>query len=158
MDSKFLEFWGNYLLAASKGQQQLEDLNKWIQQGFSGFEALTSMFKNFYGLEQPRRQDADSAIDWQSVTADFSKSYNAYLDLMGMVPQGKYQELEKKYTALQKKVTDREDTIRVLRDLLAEKGTYQGETTKVFQDLVNKQVDAFETFMKSVATAAREEE
>ena len=158
MDSKFLEFWGNYLLAAAKGQQQLEDLNKWIQQGFSGFEALTGMFKNFYGLEQPRRQDADSAIDWQSVTADFSKSYNAYLDLMGMVPQGKYRELEQKYTALQKRVADREDTIKVLRNLLAEKGTYQGETTKVFQDLVNKQVDAFDTFMKSMATAVKEEE
>jgi hypothetical protein len=47
MDSQFLEFWGNYLLAAAKGQKQLEDLNQWIRQGFSGFEELTAMLKKF---------------------------------------------------------------------------------------------------------------
>ena len=153
MDREFLEFWGNYLLAAARGQKQLEDLNQWIQQGFSGFEELTAMFKKFYGLESPSGEDADSSKKWQNAAADFRNSFNAYLDLLGMVPKSEYQALEQKFDALQKKVAEQENTIQVLRKLLAEKGTYQGETTRVFQELVNKQAEAFETLMKGMAAA-----
>ena len=31
MDSRFLEFWGNYMLAAAKGQQQIDDLYKLLK-------------------------------------------------------------------------------------------------------------------------------
>jgi len=158
MDRHFLEFWGNYLLAAAKGQKQLEDLNQWIRQGFSGFEELTAMFKKFYGLEQPRREDSEAARAWQNAAAEFRNSFNAYLGLMGLVSKDEYQTLEQKYAALQKKVTDQEETIKTLRKLLSEKGTYQGETVKVFQDLVNQQAEAFETFMKSIAAASKDEE
>jgi uncharacterized coiled-coil protein SlyX len=158
MDRHFLEFWGNYLLAAAKGQKQLEDLNQWIRQGFSGFEELTAMFQKFYGLEQPRREDADASRAWQNAAAEFRSSFDAYLNLMGLVPKDKYQTLEQKYAALQKKIADQEETIKTLRKLLSEKGTYQGETVKVFQDLVNEQAEAFETFMKSIAAAAKDEE
>ena len=158
VDSKFLEFWGNYLLAAAKGQQQLEDLNKWIRQGFSGFEELTAMFNKFYGLEHPsRHQDAGSIQAWQNAAADFRTAFNAYLNLMGMVPQDEYQALEQKCAALQKKVADQKDTINVLRTLLAEEGTYQGQTAKVLQDLVNKQAEAFETLMKGFAAISRDD-
>ncbi len=158
MDSQFLEFWGNYLLAAAKGQKQLEDLNQWIRQGFSGFEELTAMLKKFYGIEHPRNNDADSTKAWQNAAADFQNSFNTYLTLMGLIPQEKYRALEQKYTALQNKVAELEDTIKLLRNLLAEKGTYQGETTKVFQDLVNRQAEAFETLMQSISTADKNEE
>jgi hypothetical protein len=89
MDRQFLEFWGNYLLAAARGQKQLEDLNQWIRQGFSGFEELTAMFKKFYGLENPRMQDSDSTRAWQNAAADFRNSFNAYLNLMGLVRAAK---------------------------------------------------------------------
>ena len=158
MDSKFLEFWGNYLLAAARGQKQLEDLNQWIRQGFSGFEDLTAMLKKFYGIEPPRNNDADSTNAWQNAAADFQNSLDSYLTLMGLIPQEKYQALEQKYAALQNKVAELEDTIKVLRGLLAEKGTYQGETTKVFQDLVNRQAEAFETLMQSISAADKDEE
>jgi phage I-like protein len=157
MDRHFLEFWGNYLLAAAKGQKQLEDLNQWIRQGFSGFEELTAMFQKFYGLEQPRREDSDTARAWRNAAADFRSSLDAYLNLMGLVPKDKYQTLEQKYAALQKKIADQEETIKTLRKLLSEEGTYQGETVKVFQDLVKKQADAFEALMQSIAPAAKEE-
>jgi hypothetical protein len=157
MDRNFLEFWGNYLLAAARGQKQLEDLNQWIRQGFSGFEELTAMFKKFYGLEQPRNEDSDTTQAWQNAAADFRNSFNAYLNLMGLVPKDKYQALEQKYAALQKIVAEQEDAIKILRKLLAEEGTYQGETVKVFQDLVNKQADAFETLMKNLNDAAADE-
>ena len=157
MDSQFLEFWGNYLLAAARGQKQLEDLKQWMRQGFGGFEELTAMFKKYYGLEHPRNQSADYNKVWQNAAADFQNSLNDYFNLMGAVPQAKYRTLEQNYAALQKKVADQEKTIRVLRELLAEKGTYQEKTSKVFQDLVKKQADAFKTLMKNMADAAKEE-
>ena len=158
MDRQFLEFWGNYLLAAAKGQQQLDDLNQWIHQGFSGFEELTALFKKFYGLERPPKENTDSAIAWQNAAASFRDSFNAYLELMGVVPRDKYQALEQKYAAIKIKVADQEETIKVLRNLLAEEGTYQGETVKVYQNLVKKQSDAFETLMKNLTPVAKDEE
>jgi len=158
MDSQFLEFWGNYFLAAAKGQKQLEDLSQWIRQGFSGFEELTAMLKKFYGVEPPRNNDADSTKAWQNAAAEFQNSFDTYLTLMGLIPQEKYRALEQKYTALQNKTAEMEDTIKVLRNLLAEKGTYQGETTKVFQDLVNRQAEAFETLMQSISAADKDKE
>jgi len=157
MDRQFLEFWGHYLLAAAKGQKQLEDMNQWLRQGFSGFEELTAMFKKVYGLERPSTENSDSAKAWETAAAGFRNSFNAYLDLMGVVPRDKYQALEQTCGLLQKKVADQEETIRVLRSLLTEEGTYQGETVKVLQNLVNKQSDAFETLMKSL-TAGTEDE
>ena len=157
MDRQFLEFWGNYLLAAAKGQKQLEDLNQWIRQGFSGFEELTAMFNKFYGLEHPPKENSNSAKAWENAAAGFRNSFDAYLDLMGVVPRDKYQALEQKYAALQKQVADQEETIKILRSLLTEEGTYQGETVKVLQNLVNKQSDAFETLMKSLTAAAKDE-
>ena len=158
MDKQFLEFWGQYLLAAARGQKQLEDLNQWIRQGFSGFEELSAMWQKFYGLDHLPKENPDSAEAWEKATAGFRHSLDAYLDLMGVVPRDKYQALEEKCEALQKKVTDQEETIKVLRGLLAEEGTYQGETIKVFQNLMKKQSDAFETLMGNLAAAAKEEE
>ena len=157
MDRQFLEFWGNFLLAAAKGQKQLEDLNQWISQEFRGFEDLSAMFSKFYGLERPRKEDPDSVAAWKTAAVDFRNSFNAYLDLMGVVPKEEYQALEKKYTALQEKVAEQEATINGLRTLLAEKGTYQGETVAVFQDLVKKQGNAFEKLMSNLATVAKNE-
>jgi len=158
MDRQFLEFWGNYLLAAAKGQKQLEDLSQWMRRGFSGFEELTAMFKKYYGLQDPRPEDPDAAQAWQKAAVEFRNAFDAYLNLMGLVPKDKYRALAQKCAALQKKVAEQADTIQVLRRLLAEEGTYQGETVKVFQELANKQVEAFETFMKNLTTGAADKQ
>jgi hypothetical protein len=41
---------------------------------------------------------------------------------------------------------------------LAEEGTYQGETVKVFQNLIEKQSDAFETLIRNLNADAKDEE
>jgi hypothetical protein len=48
MDKYFLEFWGNFLINTAKGQKQMEDMSKWMQQGFEGFDELTGMFRKFW--------------------------------------------------------------------------------------------------------------
>lgn len=146
------------MLAAARGQQQLEDLNKWINQGFSGFKELSALFEKYYGIETPRHKNHESDDAWQSTAACVRDSYEAYLNMIGAVPKEKCRQLEQKLSDLEKKVAERDETITILRNLLAEKGTYQGETVKALQDLVNKQAGAFESFMKSIAEAGKEEE
>ncbi len=158
MDSQFLEFWGNYMLAAAKGQKQLEDLNQWIRQGFRGFEDLTAMWKKVYGIEDSRDNNTETTKAWQNASDEFQNAFDTYLNLMGLIPRDKYRALEQKHTALQDKVAGLEETIKVLRNLLAEKGTYQGETAKVFQDLINRQAEAFETLMQNISEAGKDEE
>ena len=158
MDSKFLEFWGNYMLAAARGQQQLEDLNKWMEKGFRGFKELSATFQKVYDLDANHDEDSESADAWQLAADGFRSSYEAYLNLIGAVPNERYHELEQNIDELETKLAEREETITVLRDLLSEKGTYQGETVKALQDLVNKQAGAFESFMKNIAETGKKEE
>ena len=158
MDSRFLEFWGNYMLAAAKGQQQMDDLYKWMNQGLTGFNELTTTFQKIYGLNSEQSETDESTGDaWQLAADGFHNSYEAYLDLIGAVPKETYRDLEQRIDGLEKKLAEREETITILRDLLSEKGTYQGETVKALQDLVNKQAGAFESFMKSIARAGKDE-
>ena len=145
------------MLAAARGQQQVEDLHKWMNQGFSGFNELTAIFQKYYDLDSNLNQRHKSADAWQLAADGFRDSYEAYLNLIGAVPKVKIDELEQKVDGLEEKLAEREETITVLRDLLAEKGTYQGETVKALQDLVNKQAGAFESFMKNIADAGKED-
>ena len=52
MDRKFLEFWGNALLNAAKGQEQVENLNRMARDGFKTFEQQLSLFQKLYGLDK----------------------------------------------------------------------------------------------------------
>ena len=52
MDRQFLQFWGDFFTNSAKGQKQMEDMTKWMQQGFKGFDDLTALFQKTYGLDR----------------------------------------------------------------------------------------------------------
>ena len=135
MDSQFLEFWGNYLLAAAKGQKQLEDLNQWICQGFSGFEELTAMFKQFYGLEHPPDENLESAKAWENAVAGFRDSFNGYLDLMGVVPRDKYLALEQMIDSLPDRASQAESPVFQHLELAAQDSPAKVRITSQFADV-----------------------
>ncbi len=146
------------MLAAARGQQQIDDLYKWMNQGFTGFKELTATFQKSYGIICDDSKDSESDGNaWQQAADGFRSSYEAYLNLIGAVPKDRYHDVEQKVHDLEKRLAESEETITILRELLAEKGTYQGETLKALQDLVNKQAGAFESFMKSIADTGKEE-
>lgn len=149
MDKHFLEFWGNFMLNAARGQKQLDDINKWMGQDLSGFEDLTGMFKKFYGLDRLSEDSGDYLESWKQATEEFQKSFKDYLILMNVVPKDEHLALVKKYEALKKKVADQEETIEHLRMLLGEKGADQGETVKVIEDFMKKQTEQFQKLIKS---------
>jgi tetratricopeptide (TPR) repeat protein len=151
MDRHFLEFWGNFLINAAKGQKQMEDMSKWMQQGFEGFDELTAMFKKFYGLEHMEKDTPIYMETWKQASENFQESFKDYLRLMGVVPKDEHLALVKKYEELKEKVADQEETIKHLRMLLEEKKVeIQGELVQGFQEIIEKQSEQFQETMETL--------
>ncbi|MFZ0240957.1 MAG: hypothetical protein WAL90_04860 [Desulfobacterales bacterium] len=148
MDRQFLEFWGNYLLAVAGGQKQLEDVTRWIHQGFSGGDELTALFKKYYGLEDKGRDRPETSAEWAKAAADFKQSFRDYFGIMGWVSKDEYRILEEENKALKQKIAVLDQTILRLRDLLKHPAMDLNQTHDVLQDLINKQAAEFQKLMK----------
>ena len=158
MDPHFLEFWGNFLVNASKEQRRLKDLYKWMQQGFNGFDDLTEMFRKFYGLDHMEKDTPAYLETLKKASDNFLESFKDYLDLMGMVPKEEHLALVQKYEALKEKVADQEETIKNLQLLLEEKrAESQGELVQGFQDLIEKQSKQFQKTMETFGSFFKKE-
>ncbi len=156
MNRQFLEFWGNFLLQAAKGQKQMEDLARWSRKGFSSFGDLLPMFRQAYGLEDADQDSPDAVKLWKKAEEDFRHSFEDYLSLLGVVPREEYAELARKYEKLKEQVADQEETIRHLRELLAGKGLDLGTATREFQKLLQKQGAEFQKLFKEWDQALKE--
>ncbi len=148
VDRHFLELWGNLLINAAKGQKQIEELAQWISQGLKGFEGLSAIFRRYYGLNGLDQESPDYPKAWHKAVHDFQRSFEDYLNLMGVVSKDEHLTLVRKYEDLKKKAADQEETIKHLRMLLDEKGIDQAGTLRGFQDLIRKQTDQFQDLMK----------
>ena len=158
MDPHFLEFWGNFLVNASKEQRRLKDLYKWMQQGFNGFDDLTEMFRKFYGLDHLEKDTPVYLETMKKASENFLESFKDYLDLMGMVPKEEHLALVQKYEALKEKVADQEKTIKNLQLLLEEKrAESQDELVLGFQDLIEKQSKQFQETMETFGSFFRKD-
>ena len=158
MDDKYLEFLGNLFLSAAKSQKQMEDLFKLSRQGFKGFEEMSTMFRKFYGLENIEKDTPEYIRSWRNAGEEFQKAFREYLTMVGVVPKEDYISLVEKYEQLKKKVAGQDETIRHLQTLLRDKNIDQGETVKVFQDLVTKQSEQFMEMMNAVGQYFQKED
>jgi uncharacterized coiled-coil protein SlyX len=147
MDRHFLEFLGNFLTSAAKGQKQIEDMNQWVRQSFSGFEYLTSMFQKFYGLDASGKDTPENKPAWQIAEENFRSSFKDYLKLMDVIPKDEHLKLAQKYEDLKKKVAEQEKTINYLETLLGQKVSDLGETVNGFQEMMESQTEAFMELM-----------
>jgi hypothetical protein len=159
VDKHFLEFWGNFLINAAKGQKQFQDMSKWMQQGFEGFDELTAMFKKFYGLEQMEKDTPAYVETWRKASENFQKSFKDYFRLMGVVLKDEHLALVKKYEELKEKVAAQEETIKHLRMLLEEKKVEtQGELVQGFQEIIEKQSEQFQETMETLGNFFKKDE
>jgi hypothetical protein len=156
MDTKFMEFWGNFLLNAAKSQQQLEDMTKWMKDGFSGFEEFSSLFQKVYGLEKVDQESPDYSKLWAGAQENFTKSFKDYLALLGVVPLDEHLALVNKYETLKEKAASQEETIKHLRMLFAEgkKEEFQ-EVSGRFEELAKKQGEQFQKLIESFAQSTK---
>lgn len=145
MDPKFLEFWGNALLGAARGEKQLDDITQWFSQGFKGTEELTRQFSSLYGLT-PGADEKSASADWQQAADSFTQSFRQFLDMLEVVPRSEHQALVEKYEALREKADQQQETIEHLKKLLAEK-VMGGEAASGFQELMQQQSRQFQDLM-----------
>jgi len=150
MNRHFLEFWGKALLEAAKSQKQLEDLARWSQRGFLGFQDYTQLFKAAYGLNEEAKDPPDYFARWKKAEEDFRESFKEYLNILGVVPREEYAALARQYEELKEKVAEQEETVTQLRILADEKGVGLAATSLEFQKLIKKQGEQFQKFIKSL--------
>ncbi|MFZ0450331.1 MAG: hypothetical protein WAL98_13930 [Desulfatiglandaceae bacterium] len=155
MDKKFLEFWGNLLINAAKGQEQLEDMTKWMGQGLKGFENYSDMFRKLYGLDGVDEDSSEDLKQRQRAAAEFQKSFKDYMDLMGVVPKQEHLALVQKYEELKDRVSGQEETIKHLRMLLGQRGSSEETVTQTFQGLIKKQTDQFQELMENLGQISK---
>jgi hypothetical protein len=140
LDSHFLEFWGNCLLSAAKGQRQLEDVSRWMSQGMSGWGELSAMFRRCYGLE-----GAGPAGDpqWETAWKSFGESFRAYLHVLGAVPRSEHAAVMRQRDEARRLLEEQEGLIRRLRSELSECRLSQGDVVRGFQQLIQLQGEQF---------------
>jgi hypothetical protein len=158
MNRHFLEFWGKALLEAAKSQRQLEDLAKWYQRGFLGFQDYTQLFKASYGLDEMAEDSPDYLSMWKKAEEDVRNSFKDYLSLLGVVPREEYAALARRYEELKEKVAKQEDTIKNLRMLAEEKGLGLEASTLEFQKLIKKQGEQFQKFIQGLGESVQPQE
>lgn len=149
MDRKFLEFWGNFLISAAKGQEQVENLNRLASEGVKTFEQQLALFQKFYGLDQKPDPSTPYAEMWTKAAADFMKSYQEFMGLMGMVPREDYEALAREHEALQKKAAELEEALRRGKKKAGAKDMDPAEVVKGFEGLMNRQAEQFQALMAS---------
>jgi hypothetical protein len=149
MDSKMLEFWGNFLLSAAKGQEQVENMTRLLRDGFKTFEQQLSLFQKFYNLDKETDSTASSADAWTKAAADFMKSYQEFIGFMGMIPRENYEALARENEELKKKVAALEEALNRRN---AQTGSQDMGVTQVidgFEGLMRKQAEQFQALMSS---------
>ncbi|MDZ7599169.1 MAG: hypothetical protein U5J82_12985 [Desulfobacterales bacterium] len=156
MDRHFLEFWGNFLINTAKGQQQVDDLTQWMQQGFKGFEELATLFRKAYGLQKPPESTPDYQQTWHKATSEFKESLNSYLSLLGVIPLSEHLALLEKYEALKNENAEQLNTIQRLRDLLGKGDSGQTAVVENFKELVSRQNEQFQKLMDSFGSYVKE--
>ena len=149
MDTKFLEFLGNFLLSAAKGQEQTESLNRMVREGFKTFEQQLNLFQKFYGLERKPDSSDQYLQMWSKAASDFAKSYQDVMGLMGMVPREDHEALCRENEKLKEKVAALEETPGQGKRKTGAREMDFTESFKGFEGLMKKQAEQFQALMAS---------
>jgi len=142
MNREFFEFWGNLMLQVARGQKQMEDISRWMTQGFTSQKDLMDMFMKSFGIEPKAKQTSAGSDIWK-------EAMEQYREMMGLVSRAEYRALADRYEKMKRKSAEQEATIQNLRLQLAEQGKGQGELARSFQALMTDQQKQFEQLSES---------
>ena len=154
MNREFYEFWGNYFLNLSRGQQQIENLAALMKQGLTGMNDLAALFRRCYGLEENTAAGGGSAsLSWQNAMADFQRSLNQFAVLWGWVPEAEHRRVIRECETLKKKIEDQDAVIDQLRDTLTQEG--RGHTMLIdhWKRSFEEQNAQFQSLMESIGNS-----
>jgi hypothetical protein len=153
MDANFFELWGRSLLNVAKGQQQMDEFNRWMNGGLGASDSLLALFRRIYGLDKVEKGGDEYLKLYEKAMQSFHQSFHDYLRLFDVTPRQEHESLMKECEVLKQKVLDQEQTIEHLRKILGHKGLESPETVRDLQDVLKKQVDQFQEMMTTMGQA-----
>jgi BMFP domain-containing protein YqiC len=151
MDTKFYQFWGDFVQQALKGQIRSSDLMNLMQQGEGGSDDVTAMFKKYYGLDQKAADAPDYVTLYQESLKHFNKSLDDLFSILDVVPRKDYLDLEQKNKRLEKKITELEAVITHLKVLLKTNSPDAEDGTGPLNQMLKTQNEHFLKMMDSLA-------
>jgi len=150
VDPKFLEFWGEALLGAARGQRQLEEAADWVNKGFSSFGDVGALFRRAYGLETVPEKSPDFQPQWEQAAEAFRSSMKEFNALLGVVPMKEYMDLLSRYEKSEKTVAERDERIRHLETVLARESFGREPLQEDLRKLANLQGEQFAELMRKL--------
>ena len=150
MDPKFLEFWGEALLGAARGQRQMDEAVDWMHKGLSMFGDMGILFRRAYGLETVPETSPHFRTQWEMPAEAFRRSMKEFNALLGVVPMKEYMDLLSRYEEMEKKVGEREERIRHLEASLARESLGREPLRGDLQKLVALQGEQFTELMRNL--------
>ena len=155
MHSRFMEFFGNYLIQAAKWQKLVEERSSPdATPDVMDLAELGKLFQQAFGIDGPTEPAfAEFSRIWQQTVEAFQSVFCPYGKMWGWIPQAEYQALQDKCDSQEKAIQKKDEIISQLRSLLDEKGLGQIALLQRYQSLIQDQSDEFQTFMKSFGDA-----
>jgi len=117
----------------------------------AGFDELSAMFRNFYGLDQLPENSSEYNTMSKKAVHDFQESFREYLAFTGFVPKDEHLKLVEKYEKLKEKCADHEETIKHLKMLTGGKSVDQGDIIRSLQSIIKDQTSFFQKMMNDVS-------
>ena len=150
-DKKFLEFWGNLLINAAKGQEQFEQLASLINLPASmppdtmKLQGMDRLLKQFYNMGRPSAEGKDASKhppgdstqgqrpDMKEAYGNLTESFSTYAKLWGWIPQKDHEALQKELDTL----TQTLDSLQRSHDALTKKSQTQEELISRLRKLLS---------------------
>jgi len=150
MNRDFLEFWGNFLLQAAKGQRQLEEAVKWSRLGFEVLETQKAFWNAWHGAEEEKGKKPGDLDQWKKSAEEFRYSCRELARLFGVVSLEEYEELLRQKEALEKKLEEKKKSASKTRWTGKRVRDVQREMQRELQELTRKQGEQFNELMESI--------
>jgi hypothetical protein len=114
MDANFFQFWNDFIQQAKSGQVRTNDVAGWMN-GTGIPDELMEMFKKSYGLDHMSDATPEYSALFESALKDFNHSLTNFYSILDVVSKQDYLDLEKKYNALKRKVSNLEEVVTHLK-------------------------------------------
>ncbi len=165
MYEKFLEYWGNFLVSASKNNQSSQDIvnwiskNKdqlryianWVRQTYSGYEEFKDLFYQTWGIDKESDYIPDFFKNWKKAEQEFQQNISDFFAVFGAVPMHEHQAVLRENKKLKHQVEELHKKVRNLQQRLEETQIedYKKMTEEVNQVITNQNKE-FQNMLQSM--------
>lgn len=150
MNGQLMDLWGRWMNAALQSTNQMDMMTGWWQRSLQGMSGLNH--PNALPWLQPVNAISKTNMlnGMQQFWEPLFNLQKLTLQLIGMVPKEKYNELSEQAEALESKIQEQTRTIERLQELLSQTGGENNVVVSQLQDLIEQQSIQFKQLSKSV--------